>query len=331
MRQPANVTFADRALLRSWLPGYLALALIWGSSFLFIKVGLRELPPLYISLGRVAIGALTVLVALLVMRARLPRDPRTWGHLTVVGAVGVAMPFTLFAYGEQHVSSVLAGIWNATTPLFVLPIAALAFRTERMTARRAVGIGIGFVGVLVVLGVWRGIGGSSLSGQLMCLGAAACYGVAIPYQRRFLSAPGGSGLTVPAGQLITGAAILLVAAPLLAGPPPSPAGLSGPVVVSILALGALGTGLAFILNFRVIRYAGASTSASVTYLLPVVATVVGVAVLGEELSWYQPVGAAVVLAGVAVSQGALRWPSQPPIRSLTSGDLPRDETVGPRS
>jgi drug/metabolite transporter (DMT)-like permease len=165
----------------------------------------------------------------------------------------------------------------------------------------------------------------------MCLGAAACYGVAIPYQRRFLSAPGGSGLTVPAGQLITGAAILLVAAPLLAGPPPSPAGLSGPVVVSILALGALGTGLAFILNFRVIRYAGASTSASVTYLLPVVATVVGVAVLGEELSWYQPVGAAVVLAGVAVSQGALRWPSQPPIRSLTSGDLPRDETVGPRS
>jgi drug/metabolite transporter (DMT)-like permease len=299
----------DRVPLRLWLPGFLALSLIWGSSFLFIKVGVRELHPVYLTLGRVVAGALTVLAFLAVTRARLPRDPRVWGHLAVVGAIGVALPFTLFAYGEQRISSVLAGIWNATTPLIALPVAVLVMRTERLTARRAVGIGLGFVGVLVVLGVWQGVGGAQLTGQLMCLGAAVCYGVAIPYQRRFLSDLPNSGVAVPAGQLLMGAALLAVVAPLVAGAPPDPTGLSADVVASVLLLGALGTGLAFVLNFRVIRVAGASTSASVTYLLPVVATVIGVVALGEHVAWYQPAGAAVVLFGVAVSQGVLRWPA----------------------
>jgi drug/metabolite transporter (DMT)-like permease len=300
----------DRADLRAWLPGYLALALIWGSSFLFIKVGVRELHPLYVTLGRVVAGALTVVAVLLVTRGRLPRDLRVWGHLAFVGAVGVAIPFTLFGYGEQRVSSVLAGIWNATTPLVALPVAALVFRTERMTLRRLAGIVIGFAGVLTVLGVWQGVGGARLTGQLMCMGAAVCYGVAIPYQRRFLSRPGASGVAIPAGQLLTAAVMLLIVTPLVAGAPPAPSRLSLDVIASVLALGALGTGLAFVLNFRVIRFAGATTSASVTYLIPIVATIIGVVVLNERLAWYQPVGALVVLIGVAVSQGLLRWPAR---------------------
>jgi drug/metabolite transporter (DMT)-like permease len=310
---PDRVT-TDGAVLRAWLPGFLALAVIWGSSFLFIKVGVRELHPLYVTLGRVVAGAVTVLAFLAVTRARLPRDLRVWGHLTVVGAIGVAIPFTLFGYGEQRVSSVLAGIWNATTPLIALPVAALAFRTERMTVRRTAGIVIGFLGVLVVLGVWQGVGGSELTGQLMCFGAAVCYGVAIPYQRRFLGHLPASGVSIPAGQLITATAMLVVVAPLVAGAPPSPTALSADVIASVLALGALGTGLAFVLNFRVIQLAGATTSASVTYLLPIVATVIGVVGLGEQITWHQPVGALVVLAGVAVSQGVLRWPRQRPAR-----------------
>jgi drug/metabolite transporter (DMT)-like permease len=292
-----------RADLRSWLPGYVLLALIWGSSFLLIKVGIRELHPLHVTLGRVVAGALAVLALVLVTRTRLPRDPRVWAHLAFVGAVGVAIPFTLFGYGEQRVSSVLAGIWNATTPLVALPVATLVFRTERMTRRRATGILVGFAGVLVVLGVWHGIGGVQLTGQLMCLGAAACYGIAIPYQRRFLGGLAGSGLAVPAGQLITATILLLVVTPLVAGAPPALSALSGDVVASVLVLGAVGTGLAFVLNFRVIRMAGATTSASVTYLMPIVATVIGLVGLGEHISWYQPVGALVVLSGVAVSQG----------------------------
>jgi drug/metabolite transporter (DMT)-like permease len=300
---PTVAAPASRPDLRSWLPGYLALALIWGSSFLFIKVGIRQLHPLYVTLGRLAAGALTVLVVLLVTRGRLPRGGRVWLHLAFVGAVGAALPFALFGYGEQRVSSVLAGIWNATTPLIALPVAALVFRTERLTVRRGVGIVLGFVGVLIVLGVWRGVGGAQFTGQLMCLGAAVCYGVAIPYQRRFLTGPELSGAAVPAGQLLMGMVQLAIVAPLVAGAPPAPSRLSTAVIGSVLALGALGTGLAFVFNFRVIRYAGATTSASVTYLVPIVATLIGVLVLGERLSWYEPVGALVVLAGVAVSQG----------------------------
>ena len=303
------VAAPDKAQLRSWLPGYLALAVIWGSSFLFIKIGIRELHPMYVALGRVTAGALTVALVLLITRSRLPRDPRVWGHLAVVGAVGVAIPFTLFGYGEQRVASVLAGIWNATTPLVVLPVAVLVFRTERMTLRRTVGIVLGFLGVLTVLGVWHGVGGVQLTGQLMCFGAAVCYGFAIPYQRRFLSGLPDSGVAVPAGQLAMAAVELAIVAPFVAGAPPSPTRLSLDVIGSVLALGALGTGLAFVLNFRVIRMAGASASASVTYLLPIVATVIGVLGLGERIRWYQPVGALIVLAGVAVSQGFLRLPA----------------------
>jgi len=293
----------DTAHLRGWLPSYLTLAVIWGTSFLFIKVGVRELHPLWLTFARVAAGVLVLLVVLAVTRDRLPRDARLWGHLAVVAALGVAVPFTLFGYGEQRVSSVLAGIWNAATPLVALPLAVLVFRTESLTRRRVAGIATGFLGVLVVLGVWRDIGGSQLTGQLMCFGAAMCYAVAIPYQKKFITGRVGSGVSMAAAQLLVALAQLAVAATLLAGPPPDPTELSIDVVLCVLALGALGTGIAFVLNFRVIRVAGASTSTSVTYLMPVVATLVGVLILHEHMHWNQPAGAAVVLAGVAVSQG----------------------------
>ncbi|MEH0938195.1 DMT family transporter [Micromonospora psammae] len=296
-------TAPDRAALRSWLPGFLALAAIWGSSFLFIKVGVEELHPLHLTLYRVATGALTLVVVLALLRDRLPREPRIWAHLVVVGAFGVAIPFTLFGYGEQRVESMLAGIWNATTPLIVLPLAVLVFRTERLTTRRAVGLGLGFVGVLVVLGVWEGVGGAHFTGQLMCFGAAACYGVAIPYQKKFLAGSAHSGLSLSTAQLLVAALQLAVVAPLAAGAPPVPTGLSAEVVGSVLALGALGTGLAFVIHMRNIRVAGASTASTVTYLIPIFAVLIGAAVLGERLNWHQPVGALIVLLGVAVAQG----------------------------
>ncbi|CAN5434935.1 DMT family transporter [soil metagenome] len=301
---------ASRAPSQRWLLGFLVLAIIWGSSYLFIKVGVREIHPLHLTLFRVAIGAATLLVILLVTRDRLPRDLRLWGHLFVVGGVGVALPFTLFGYGEQRVDSTLAGLWNATTPLVVLPLAVLVFRTERMTVHRLIGLFIGFGGVLVLLGVWQGVGGAQLTGQLMCFGASCCYGVAIPYQKRFVTGRTQSGVAVASTQLILATAQMSVIAPLFAGAPPSPWTLSGEVLASVLALGALGTGVAFVLMFRNIRLAGASTASMVTYLIPLVATVVGIVVLSERLEWYQPVGGLIVLAGVAVSQGLFsmrRW------------------------
>jgi drug/metabolite transporter (DMT)-like permease len=293
---------------RGWVPSFVLLAMIWGSSFLFIKVGVRELHPFYVTLGRVGAGALVLLVVLAVARDRLPRDPRLWGHLFVVAAVANAVPYTLFGYAEQRISSVLAGIWNATTPLVALPVAALMLRTERMTVRRGLGVALGFVGVLVVLGVWRGVGGAGLTGQLMCFIAAACYGLALPYQRRFVTDRPESGTALAAVQLLLATAQIAVLAPLFAGAPPAPTRLSADVIGSVLALGALGTGLAFVLLFRVIRAAGATTASTVTYVIPLFATLIGVIGLGEQLAWYEPVGGLVVLVGVAISQGVLRLP-----------------------
>ena len=280
-----------------------ALAAIWGSSFLFIKVGITELHPLFVALGRVLGGATALVVVLLITRDRLPSDPRFWGHNAVVAVLGVALPFTLFGFGEQRVSSVLAGIWNSVTPLVALPMAVLVFRTEQLTRRRVLGLILGFVGAATILGLWQGVGGSSLAGQLMCLTAAASYGVAIPYTRRFISPRPESGLATSAGQLLIASVLLGVVAPLVVGGFPAVADLSVPVLASVGALGVLGTGLAFVLHMRNIRLLGASTASMVTYLIPVFATVVGVVVLGERLAWFEPVGAAIVLVGVAIAQG----------------------------
>lgn len=321
------VSTPDKPALWSWLPGFLSLAVIWGTSFLFIKIGIRELHPAYVTLGRVSAGALTLLVVLLATRDRLPSDRRLWGHLAVVAAVGVALPFTLFGYGEQRVTTMLAGIWNATTPLVVLPMAVLVFRTERMTARRATGMVLGFGGVLVVLGAWQGVTGAGFTGQLMCFGAAICYGVSIPYQKRFIAGRSESGTALAAGQLVMATAQLAVVAPLVAGTPPAPWRLSPEVITSVSLLGALGSGLAFVINLRNIKLVGASTASAVTYLIPIVAVLIGVLALDERLTWYQPVGAAIVLAGVAISQsrgGRLRRrrAACPQINDCVTGSTP---------
>src|SRR5262249_12029675 len=161
----------------------------------------------------------------------------------VAGIFGAAIPFTLFGIGEQHIPSLLAGIWNATTPLLVLPMSVLVFRIESMTLRRAVGLGMGFVGVLVILGVWHGAEGSSLIGQAACALAVCCYAIALPYQRRFLTGRNESGVAIAAGQVIVATVILAVVAPLIAGPPPALTSLSPAVIGSVLGLGVAGTGV----------------------------------------------------------------------------------------
>lgn len=294
--------------MRRWPAQFLLLALIWGSSFLLIKVALEALAPLHVAFGRMVLGAAALLVVLLVRRAALPRDRRLWGLLAGAALLNNVAPYTLFAYGEQYVSSVLAGIFNATTPLLTLAVAMATLPEERPTRQRLVGLLVGFAGVLVVLGFWRGLGGTSLLGSAACLGAAACYGLGGPYTRRYLSGRAESDLSLSTAQLLLASLLLVLVLPV-AGPVPTQ--LPARVVLSMLGLGVLGTGLAYLVFYSMIRVAGATTTSTITYVIPLVSTALGVAVLGESLSWNQPVGALVVLAGVALSQGMLRFLTRP--------------------
>lgn len=286
----------------------LLLALIWGSSFLFVKVAVQVIPPAYVALGRIAVGAVTLLVVLAVTRQRLPRDPAVWGHSAVVAALVNVAPFMLFSWGEQHVSSVLAGIFNATTPVLAMLVALVALPEERPGRARLVGLPIGFAGVLVVLGVWRGGHGESLAGQLACLAAAGCYALGFPYAKRTLVGRPETVLELSTVQVVIATVEAAVAAPLLSGGLPTGLGRwwTPQVAGSVLALGVFCTAIAYLLNYRVIRRAGAVTATMVSYLMPIVSVAAGVLLLGEHLSWNQPVGALVVLLGVAIGQGLLR-------------------------
>lgn len=286
----------------SWRPRFALLALIWGSSFLSIKVAVEVLAPVDVAFVRVALGAGVLLIALAVRRQRLPAGRAVWGHLFVIALFGNSIPFLLLAEGETRISSVLAGIWNATTPLLTLVVATFMLPDERPTPRRVAGLLAGFAGVLVVLGPWRSVGGGELAGQLMCLGAAACYGIAFPYTRRFVAGRPESGMALSAGQLMWSSLQLGVLTAFVGG---APGPLSLDPVLAMLALGVLGTGFAYILNYAIVRLAGATTASTVTYLVPIVSTALGIVVLGEHLEWNEPVGAAVVLASVAFSEGLL--------------------------
>lgn len=277
----------------------MALGLIWGFSFLFIKVGTHAFPPLQVTLGRMVFGAAVLAAAAGATRERMPRGVRTWAHLTVAAFLLNALPFSLFAYSELHISSTLAGICNATTPLFSLVVALAALSDERPTGRRTAGMALGFAGVLTVLGAWQGFAGVHLGGTAMALTASASYAVGWAYVRRFLSDTGCSSLGLSSAQLVVGTVQLAVVTPLFTS---LPAAFPLVPTLSVLALGALGTGLAFLLQYGLVRDAGATIGTMVTYLIPVVATGAGVLLLGEKLTWNLPAGAVIILVGAALAQ-----------------------------
>lgn len=293
----------DGAAAPAVLAKFVLLAVIWGSSFLLVKVALERFPALHVSFGRMIFGTATLLVVLKVTGQRLPRGRRTWGHLMVAAVLLNSIPFSLVAYAETEVSSALAGIWNATTPLMTLLVVLAWFPEERPSKDRIAGLVAGFVGVVLVLGLWRGPSGGQLIGQAALFGMALCYGLGTPYTRRYLSQRGEGLVPLACAQLICGTLQLAVVFPAVAGVPPLPFDRS---LAALVALGALGTGLAYILYYGLMRDMGAAGASGVTYVQPVVAGALGVLVLGETLSWNHPVGAVVVLVGVALSQGRLK-------------------------
>lgn len=283
---------------------FVLLALAWGSSFLLIKVGLRDLSPTQVVWGRMVIGAITLGLLLLASRRPVPRDWRLWGHLTVVSVLLCVVPFTLFAWAEQYISSGLASIFNATTPLITMLVAALALTSERLTRHRGFGLGLGFLGVVIIIGPWNGLGQTdSLTGQLACLAATACYAIAFTYLRCFVSGRGLHAAPLAFVQVLLGALIMVAATPWLANDPIKH--LSGPTVISMILLGAFGTGMAYVWNNNIVTAWGAANAAAVTYLSPVVGVGFGTVILNEPLRWNQPIGAALVILGIMAAHGRL--------------------------
>lgn len=277
--------------------------IIWGSSFLFMKVALGGLSPTQVAWSRLALGGLALGLFVLVRRERLPRRLVLWGHLTVLAVTFCVIPFLLFSWAQQHVTSGLASIYNATTPIMTAIMAWAVFRVERLRMTQILGILVGILGVMVIIAPWQGIDGDqSLIAQLAILGATACYGFSLTYMRRFTRDSGMSSLVFSFLNIGIAAVIMTALAPLIAW---TPVRLDPAIVVCVLLLGCLGTGIAYIWNQNALRAWGPTRASTVTYITPVVGVVLGVLVLGEPLSWNEPVGALVVFAGILLAQGTL--------------------------
>jgi drug/metabolite transporter (DMT)-like permease len=281
----------------------LLLGLVWGASFFFFKVLVAALPPLTVVFGRLVIAAAAMAAILRLIPATAPLPRRAWPDLLVFGAIGNALPFTLIAWGETRVSSGLASILNATTPIFTVLVAHVFTADDRLTWNRGVGVVACFLGVAVLVGptALADAGRGDLAGELACLGASLAYGFAGVYARRFRALP---PLKVVTGQLACSA---LLMAPLsialdrpwsLASPAPS-------VWASLFALALACTAFAYVLYFRILRTAGATNVSLVTFLAPVSAILLGVFVLGERLEARALIGLLVIGVGLAAVDGRL--------------------------
>jgi drug/metabolite transporter (DMT)-like permease len=281
------------------------LALLWGSAFLWIKIALDNgLSPVLITVIRAALGAAVLLGLARLARQRLPRDRSTWGHLVVAAFFCNALPFFLYAVGEQSVESGVAGVLNATTPLWSLLI-GLIIGTERGLHRlRLAGLLVGFAGTLLIFAPWHESGLLSF-GALALLGASASYAVAFAYMGRKLTGRGTGPLALSVAQLTTATGLSALALPVTGTTATGP---NATAVLAVVVLGIFGTGITFYLSYRLVADEGATSAATVGYLLPIVSVVLGTIVLGERLDLRVLTGMLVVLAGVGLVQRHGRRP-----------------------
>lgn len=288
---------------KPWVAMYTAAGLIWGSSFLFIEIALTALTPIGVAFWRTAFGALAMAIVILIFKPKLPTSFAVWKKMFIAGMFMSSIPFTLFAFAQTYVTSALASIINAVTPMATVIVMMIAFRSEKLKPHTLVGLLIGLVGVLVVLGIWQGLGESEPVAILALFVAVTCYGIGTPYVRKNI-APLGLATEVSVFGQIGTASITLLPIYLLSGEYliATP---SLEAIGSIVAIGALGSGVAYLLFYRLINVLGSAVAATVTYLTPVIAVILGVLVLNEELRWHEPIGGLIIIAGAAVSQGSI--------------------------
>lgn len=291
----------------SWIPIYIILGIVWGCSFIFIKAGLEFLSPVGVAFVRCALGAMTLYSYARFKGISLPRNRTALVHVWVVSLLLNVIPGIFYALAETAVTSILAAIMNAVTPLMTVLAILLINREEKPEFHQLLGLLLGFLGVLIVLGAWAGLGDNPLWAILILLFAVACYGVTFPYTRRFVMPLKIKSEAIVATQLICAASTLL---PIYLISGISVTTLPVTPVISMIALGVFGSGFAYLWNFKIMQLAGSAIASSVTYLTPLVAVIVGVIFLSEKVTWNEPVGALVVLLGAAIAQERIKLKKQ---------------------
>lgn len=285
----------------------IALSVLWGGAFFFLEIMLRAWPPFTVVLARVGFGALVLWSFMLATGRTMPRGWPVWRAFAIVAFLGNALPFVLFAWGQQRIDSGLASILNATTPLWGVVVAHLFTRDERATPAKIIGVGFGLAGVVAMIGgdavggVGVGMGSNTLA-QVACLVATLCYALAGVYARKF-AAMGVGPWAVSTGQLAA-AALMLVPFSLVEAPWTLPAP-DATVIWATVGMVILATAIPYVLYFRLIERAGASNAFLCTFLIPVVAILLGVFVLGERLELRHLTGMALIATGLAAIDGRI--------------------------
>jgi drug/metabolite transporter (DMT)-like permease len=291
---------------RTNLLRFLCLGAIWGASYTLIKLSIAGLSPSQLVLARLLLGALLLLAVARARSLRLPAFGPVWGHFAISSALGMVAPFLLLAWGEQHTSAAMAGTIIAALPLVTMAFVSIMLPTETINARKLAGMVIGFAGTVLVISPWHAEGGQLLA-QLAVLAAATCYAAQTVYVRKFLSPLGLPPLVLAASQLLVALFEQLLITPFM----PWQAPVWTPSVIgSAVLLGFLGTGIGYVLYFRLIADLGATTASAVNYLVPVTALVISSIGLNEATSWNMWLGVGLVLAGLAVAERRFRGPSR---------------------
>ena len=282
----------------------LALAVLWGGSFFFNAVAVRELPSFTLVWLRVAIAAATLLGVLRLLGQRMPTEGRVWAAFFGMGLLNNVVPFVLIVWGQHHIASGLASILNATTPLFTVLAAHLLTPDERLTPLKAAGVAVGFAGAVVMVGL-DALGGlgTGVTAQLACLAGALSYAFAGIFGRRFRRM-GVPPMATAAGQ-VCASTVLLLPLMLLVDRPWTLAMPHAATWAAVLGVGLLSTALAYVLYFRILAAAGATNLLLVTFLIPVSAILLGALVLGETLLARHFGGMALIGAGLACIDGRL--------------------------
>ena len=286
-------------MTRSALPRIGLLALIWGSAFLWIKLADRGFSPVEVTLARLALGAAVLFAIVPARREKIPRQGRLWAHIVVAALFANTVPYLLFAVAEQTVNSSTAGIINATTPLWTVLLALAVRHQKTVTNWQVAGLFVGFIGAVLIFTPWSTAAGLTSAGALECLAASISYAVSYVYMDKFLARRGIGPVALSACQLGTAAIMLAIALAVTGVRTPHVTAVS---VAAIAVLGIVGTGFAYVLNYQIITSEGATVASTVTYLLPVVAIVLGVVVLSETITVSALIGIALVLAGVALTR-----------------------------